>query len=82
MPKNETTKLVVASVPEKSSYFFEWSQYRMIQCQQNIMYALDNSLTVKNLTEKRNEISLDMNSEQVLDDQGNTVSRSKHNYVE
>ena len=46
------------------------------------MYALDNSLTVKNLTEKRNEISLDMNSEQVLDDQGNTVSRSKHNYVE
>ena len=60
MPKNETTKLVVASVPEKSSYFFQWSKYRMIQCQQNIMYALDNSLTVRNLTEKTNEINLDL----------------------
>lgn len=50
MKRGESTRLSVISTQDKFSYFLEWQYYTMIQSDQRIMYSLDNSLTIRNLT--------------------------------
>ena len=50
MKRGQSTRLTVASSTHKFSYFLEWQYYTMIQSDHRIMYSLDNSLTIRNLT--------------------------------
>jgi hypothetical protein len=50
MKRGESTKLSVITEPGKFTYFLEWQFFTMIQSDQRIMYSLDNSLTIRNLT--------------------------------
>jgi len=50
MEVGETTKLTVLDKEFQTSYFFSWSNFKMIQSGKKVIYSLTNDLVVKNLT--------------------------------
>ena len=61
MPVGETSKLSILNVDGKFSYFFSWTEYKMIQSKQKVMYSPNNRLVVKNLTWKTRQNFLEFN---------------------
>ena len=60
-PIGETSKLSILNVDRKFSYFFSWTEYKMIQSKQKVMYSPNNRLVVKNLTWKTRQNFLEFN---------------------
>ncbi|KAL5253529.1 hypothetical protein ACHWQZ_G013640 [Mnemiopsis leidyi] len=60
MRLSDVSRLTVLHLPEKTSYFFPWHRYKMIQSGTKIIYSLDNQLTVKNLTWTSEEVFLEL----------------------
>ena len=50
MKRGESTRLTIVSTHKKFSYFLEWQFFTMIQSDQQIMYFLNNELTIRNLS--------------------------------
>jgi hypothetical protein len=61
MEVNEISKLTVLDEQNKASYFFPWSDYKMIQTGKKVMYSLNNDLVVRNLTWKAEELHVVFN---------------------
>ena len=59
MPIGETTKLTILDKEDTFSYFFSWTDFKMIQSRHKVIYSPNNRLVVKNLTWKSQENFLD-----------------------
>ena len=62
MARNETSRLTVLSTEGTATYFLPWKKYKLVQTGHDIMYALDHSMTVRNLSWSGPEEKIDLKS--------------------
>ena len=71
LDRRTTTELTVVSEIGKFSYFFPWSHFSMIQTDRKVIYASDNSITIKRITWKtpQEKVSFDEYLRKRVDDE-------------